>query len=206
MLFSREPRLHPVAIEDLRPTQMAVGMREVREKQARWREQKEDKKAAFLGAHLIPVVLGPHKRPYLIDHHHLARALHEEGVVQIAVTIVTDLSDLEPPAFWFYMENRALTFLYDADGKRKNHKKLPKHVSDMVDDPYRSLSGELRRAGGYSKDVTPFSEFLWSDFLRRRIKRSKADEHPDEALAEAMRLAKSQDAAYLPGWCGPVTG
>jgi hypothetical protein len=206
MLFSREPRLHPVAIEDLRPTQMAVGMREVREKQAHWRAQKEDKKAEFLGAHLIPVVLGPRKRPYLIDHHHLARALHEEGVIQIAVTVVIDLSSLEPPAFWFYMENRALTFLYDAQGERQNHKKLPKHVSDMVDDPYRSLSGELRRAGGYAKDVTPFSEFLWSDFLRRRIKRGKAEDHPKDALDEAIKLAKSQDAAYLPGWCGPVAG
>jgi hypothetical protein len=55
-------------------------MREVDEKRARWRAQPEDKEADFLGSHFIPVVLGPGKKPYPIDHHHLARALYDEGV------------------------------------------------------------------------------------------------------------------------------
>ena len=204
MTFVREPRIHPVAIQDLRPTQIAVGLREVNEKRARWRAQPDDRKADFLGSHFIPVVLGPGKKPHLTDHHHLARALYDEGVREVAVTVVADLSGLEPAAFWFYMENRAWTFLYDAEGERQSYKKLPKHVEDMTDDPYRSLAGELRCAGGFSKDVTPFSEFLWADFLRRRIKRKQAEARPKDALDEALRLAKSQDAAYLPGWCGPV--
>jgi len=206
MSFAREPRIHPVAIEDLRPTQITVGMREVNEKRARWRAQPADKKADFLGSHFIPVVLGPGKAPHLIDHHHLARALHEEGVKDVGVTVVADLSALTPAAFWFYLDNRAWTFLYDAEGERQSHKKLPKHVEDLVDDPYRSLAGELRRAGGFAKEVTPFSEFLWADFLRRRIKRKQADTRPEAALAAALHLAKSADAAYLPGWCGAVNG
>jgi hypothetical protein len=205
MTYDREPRFHPVAIEDLRPTQLTVGMREVDEKRARWRAQGEDKKADFLGSHFIPVVLGRGKKPYLIDHHHLARALYDEGVRHVAVTVVADLSSLEPDAFWFFLENRAWTFLYDAEGERQPHKKLPKHVEGLTDDPYRSLAGELRRIGGYAKEVTPFSEFLWADFLRRRIKRKRAEAHFEDALEEALRLAKSQDASYLPGWCGPVT-
>jgi hypothetical protein len=48
---------------------------------------------------------------------------------------------------------------------------LPKTVAGLIDDPFRSLAGELRRAGGFAKDTTPFSEFLWTDFLRRRVKR-----------------------------------
>jgi hypothetical protein len=204
MTFAREPRIHPVAIEDLRPTQITVGIREVDEKRARWRAQPEDKKADFLGSHFIPAVLGPGKKPYLIDHHHLARALYEEGVEKVAVTVVADLSSLESAAFWFYLDNRGWTYLYDAEGERQSPKKLPKQVKDLVDDPYRSLAGELRRAGGFAKEVTPFSEFLWADFLRRRIKRKQADAHPDSSLDEAIRLAKSKDAAYLPGWCGPV--
>jgi hypothetical protein len=204
MAFAREPRFHPVGIDDLRPTQITVGMREVNEKRARWQALPKDKRADFLGSHFIPVVLGPGKKPYLTDHHHLARALHEEGVEDVAVTVVADLSMLEPPAFWFYLDNRAWSYLYDADGERQSHKKLPKHVEDLVDDPYRSLAGELRRAGGFAKEVTPFSEFLWADFLRRRIKRKQADAHPEAALDEAIRLAKTEHAAYLPGWCGPV--
>ena len=38
MTFAREPRIHPVPIDDLRPTQITVGMREVDEKRARWRQ------------------------------------------------------------------------------------------------------------------------------------------------------------------------
>jgi len=38
-------------------------------------------------------------------------------------------------------------------------------ISDLVDDPYRSLAGGLRQAGGFAKDTTPFSEFIWVDFL-----------------------------------------
>ncbi len=44
------------------------------------------------------------------------------------------------------------------------YKDLPKTVAKLVDDPFRSLAGELRRAGGYAKDAEPFSEFLWADF------------------------------------------
>ena len=52
---------------------------------------------------------------------------------------------------------------------------------------------------------TPFSEFLWADFLRRRIKRQDVEKDFDGALEEALKLAKGMDSDYLPGWCGPVT-
>ena len=74
----------------------------------------------------------------------------------------------------------------------------------MVDDPYRSLAGELRQSGGYAKDTTPFSEFLWADFLRRRIKRKSVDDDFPAALVKALKLAKSGEADFLPGWCGPI--
>jgi len=75
---------------------------------------------------------------------------------------------------------------------------------DLVDDPFRSLAGELRRAGGYAKDTTPFSEFLWADFMRRRMKRKSVEGDFGHALEKALELAKSEEANYLPGWCGPV--
>ena len=71
-------------------------------------------------------------------------------------------------------------------------------------DPYRSLAGEVRRAGGFAKDPTPFSEFLWADYLRRRIDEKLVDKHFETAVAEALDLAHHRDASYLPGWCGPV--
>jgi hypothetical protein len=35
---------------------------------------------------------------------------------------------------------------------------IPKSVSALVDDPFRSLAGELRRVGGFAKDTTPEAE------------------------------------------------
>jgi len=200
----REPMLTTVAIDDLRPTQITVGIREVKAKRKHWRQMAAKEGGVFLGRHMIPVVLGPKGRNYVIDHHHLARALHEEGVKEVAVTHIANLSKLDQDAFWRVMDNRSWMHPFDSRGERRAYKDIPKNVADLVDDPFRSLAGELRRAGGFAKDTTPFSEFLWADFLRRRMKR-KAVEHDFElALKKAKKLAKSKDADYLPGWCGPV--
>jgi hypothetical protein len=75
MASTRDPILKPIPILSLRPTQMTLGLREVKEKRKRWREHKSEKKRAeLLGKHMIPVVLGPDEQHYVVDHHHLARA------------------------------------------------------------------------------------------------------------------------------------
>jgi hypothetical protein len=71
----RDPVLTPVPIERLRPTQITVGMHEVRVKRKSLRRRAAKKIGTFLGDHLIPVILGPKTRHYIIDHHHLALAL-----------------------------------------------------------------------------------------------------------------------------------
>lgn len=200
----REPVLTTVTITDLRPTQITVGMREVKAKRERWRETGKKKGEKFLGSHTMPVILGPKDRHYIIDHHHLARALHDEGVKNVAVTVVAHLNKLEVDAFWVVLDNRSWMHPFDADGKRRHYDDIPKSVTELEDDPFRSLAGELRRAGGYAKDTTPFSEFLWADFLRRRVKRKLVENDFDRAVEKALELAKSIDADYLPGWCGPV--
>ena len=88
---------------------------------------------------------------------------------------------------------------YDANGRRRPFSELPKTVKGMEDDPYRSLAGELRNLGGFAKDSSPFSEFLWADFLRPRIKARTIKTDFDGALAKALTLAKSGDADYLAG-------
>jgi hypothetical protein len=200
----REPILTAVAITDLRPTQITVGMREVAAKRREWRRKHGDKAGAFLAEHMIPVVLGPKERRYVIDHHHLARALHEEGVVSIATTLVANLSKLYRKAFWVFLDNRGWMHPFDDKGRRRDYDAIPQSIPELVDDPYRSLAGELRRAGGFAKDTTPFSEFLWADFLRRRIDRKEVETHFDRALAAELKLARGLDADYLPGWCGPI--
>jgi hypothetical protein len=202
MTFSREPRIHSVPIMALRPTQITVGMREVKAKRKSWREHPDRKKADFLGNHLIPVIWGPKEEYYVIDHHHLTLALHQEGVKQIATTVVADLRRLPREAFWVFLDNRGWIHPFDEHGRRRGYDEVPKRIPALVDDPYRSLAGELRKSGGYSKETTPFCEFLWADYLRRRLKRKLLVDDFPNALVRALKLAKSSDADFLPGWCG----
>src|SRR5260370_7781165 len=111
MANTRDPILKPIPILSLRPTQMTVGLREVKEKRKRWREHKSEKKRAeLLGKHMIPVVFGPDQHYYVVDHHHLARALHDEGVKDILGTVIADLTIVPLDPFcallhnnqWFY--------------------------------------------------------------------------------------------------------
>jgi hypothetical protein len=200
----REPVLQPVEIETLRPTQITVGMGEVEEKRKRWRKSPDIKKPKLLGRHMIPVIIGPKDHYYIIDHHHLARALHDESEKLVLVTVVRNLRDLNKETFWTVLDHHGWVHPYDAEGVRQNYKALPKSVADMVDDPFRSLAGELRRAGGFAKDTTPFSEFLWADFLRARMRRSSVEKDMKAAIEQALVLAKGPDANYLPGWSGSV--
>lgn len=196
------PTLHPVEIAHLRPTQMTLGLREVARKRAEWRGRAERDGGEFLGRHMIPAILGPKDVPYVIDHHHLLRALHEEGVKHVLVSVLADLGHLKKPQFWTYMDNRNWLHPFDARGTRQPLGQLPKTVAAMKDDPYRSLAGEVRRAGGFAKDTTPYSEFLWADFLRHRVKRDLVEERFERAVDKGVKLSTSPDAAYLPGWCG----
>lgn len=204
MNSQREPFVKPVPLAELRPTQITVGMREVREKRKHWQETEARKGAEFLGKHMIPVILGAKDRHYVIDHHHLGRALIDDGVEHILVTVVADLRKLEKEAFWIFLDNRGWMHPYDDVGQRRTYEDIPKSLTDLVDDPFRSLAGELRRAGGYAKDTTPFAEFLWADFMRRRIKRKLVEDDFAHALEKALELAKSEATDFLPGWCGPV--
>jgi hypothetical protein len=120
------------------------------------------------------------------------------------ITVIANLSTLDADAFSFILDNRGWMHPFDDRGCRRSHREIPRSLSDLRDDPFRSLASELRRAGGFAKDTTPFSEFLWADFLRRRMKRVSVEDDFGRALKVALTLAKSREADYLPGWAGPV--
>jgi hypothetical protein len=79
---------------------------------------------------------------------------------------------------------------------------LPETVRGLADDPYRSVAGEVRERGGYEKDETPFSEFLWAQFFRAHLRVHPVYHDFESAVVEALELAKSSAARNLPGWSG----
>jgi hypothetical protein len=95
----REVILKAVAIDELRPTQITIGLREVAEKRRQWAKHLGDDPADFFSRHVVPTVLGPKKRHYLIDHHHLVRAMQKEKIEKVMVSVVADLSCLSEYSF-----------------------------------------------------------------------------------------------------------
>ena len=190
-----------VSVSRLRPTQMTVGFRVVAEKQEKWQTLDGSDRAEFLARQMIPIISGPKKRPYVVDHHHLARALQEEGVQEVLTVEVADLSHLKEEAFWVALDNQSLCHTYDANGERQAFSEMPKRLSKLKDDPYRSLASDVRKQGGYAKVPMPFLEFLWADFFRRAVAHKDIKGSYPEALAAALKVARSRKASYLPGWC-----
>jgi hypothetical protein len=201
------PDIHliPAKLNTLRPTQMTVGYREVTAKRDHWKTLGAKARRDAIASHWFPAVLGPENCHYIVDHHHLGLALLEEDVKEVKVMVLKDLSWLDNLVFWRMMEHNQWVHPFGADGSRYEYKHLPKSITQLTDDPYRSLAGELRRVGGYAKDATPFSEFLWADFLRPRIPQSKLAKNFAKALDQAKDLAHTPEARYLPGWSGVIT-
>ena len=189
-------------LKSLRPTQMTVGYSEVLLKRQEWRALDKAKQSKFLAEHLLPAVVGPKGKHYIVDHHHLARALAEERVEKAHLHVWADLSALAKDEFWLVMDHRQWVHSYDATGRRKPFSKIPKSLGLLIDDPYRSLAAAARMAGGFPKDRTPFAEFLWADFFRRRVPASQLRSNPDSALSAAMQVVHDKSAMHLPGWSG----
>ncbi len=189
-----------VAIADLRPTQMTVGYREVAAKCAAWGNMSKSDRQQFLDGHVVPTVIGPKQRIYVVDHHHLARALADAGHDTILAGHLADLSALEKPEFWGVMDHRKWVYPYDSAGVRQPFAAIPKGIKALADDPWRSLAGAVREAGGYAKETEPFAEFLWADFFRRRLDAALLAADFSKALKAALAIAHTPAAAHMPGW------
>ena len=202
MRVQRDPLLVPVSIKSLRPTQITVGLREVKAKREQWLAMGDDR-PSFLGRHMIPVVIGPRRRPFIIDHHHLARALHDEGQDEVLITVVADLHELKEEHFWRFLDNSGWLHPFNADGDRRPYADIPRKVSKLRDDPFRSLAGAVREMGGYAKESRPFTEFIWADFFRPHFKGRDINKDWHQVVAHALALARDHKARAMPGWCGP---
>jgi hypothetical protein len=204
MIILARPNLIAGKLATLHPTQMTVGWREVEIKRREWSTLKSKERKQFLKQHWFPVVAGPRRRYYVVDHHHFGLALHEEGIKTVWLLEIKDLSWLSPGKFWSAMDHWQWMHPYDPAGKRRDFTALPSRLQDLRDDPYRSLAGEVRRAGGFAKDISPYSEFLWADYFRGKVPTTLLAKDFERAIKAATKLAHKQDARYLPGWAGII--
>lgn len=193
-----------VRLDELHPTQMTVGAAEVVARRAEWAALKPKQRKKVHEGHWFPAVKGPGGRYFIVDHHHLGAALHEEHIGQAWVMALEDFSGMAPDMFWRLMEFNRWAHPYDHKGRRCAYADIPDAFTGLRDDPYRSLAGFVRRAGGYAKDAAPYAEFLWAEFFRTQpslaaLARSRDGHVPDATLHAALALANEPAALHLPG-------
>jgi hypothetical protein len=189
---------------ELRPTQLAVGMIEVREKEADLSAKSAAMLAAYRQKHPEPIVKGPGGALFITDHHHLARTMADIGIATTSCQLAADYSTLDAGSFWAKMQERHWLYLYDEHGQGPGDPaNLPNTVKGLQDDPYRCLAGAVRHSGGFAKVETPFAEFKWADFFRSKIPVADIDEDFQKAVTKASTLATKRSACALPGYKGP---
>lgn len=196
-------------VKKLRPTQFAVGMREVREKKAKIEEMDARELDKYLEKHPIPIVIAPDGGFYLTDHHHLARALADADTKEtnedkeVYAEVERNWSDKDTARFWEKMEEHHFVYLYDEKGDGpKSHTALPRTVKGLKDDPYRSLAAEVREEGGFEKSDEPFAEFRWANYFRKHVTIGAGEAGWRKAVKDALGWAKRPAAKNLPGFTG----
>jgi hypothetical protein len=197
-------KLHEVEIHRLRPTQITVGLIEVHDKRVKLESLRKHQQRDFLLNHPIPAVWGPDGKLYILDHHHLGRAAEEAGIDTGFFLVEDDFSKLPIAQFWPRMNAAGWAHPIDQHGELCPFEKIPDHLTKLINDPYRSLAGYVRDAGGFEKSPTPFCEFQWADFFRTRVPIGPTRADFDTAVAEALKLAGSPAAESLPGYKGPA--
>jgi hypothetical protein len=186
---------------DLKPTQFALGMREVEQKVEKLKKMSATELDAYQHEHRVPVVQAVGGDLYLIDHHHLVRACWEAHITHVRVELKADLSHLGDQKFWEHMTEQGWVYLHDQFGKGPHAPQLlPIDVRGLADDPFRSLAWLVREHKGFNKSERPFCEFSWANFLRQHL-----DTHPgrlgfEEALRHALDLCHRPEAKKLPGY------
>ena len=194
------------SIYDLRPTQFALGMREVEAKVKRLKNLKDKELHEYLHEHPVPVVICKDGNAHVIDHHHLVRACWEIGIENIATDIVEDLSAHPHVSFWEKMKRSNWVHLFDQFGHGPHdHTLLPLDIRGLADDTYRSIAWAVREAGGFEKSPEPFTEFKWADFFRKTVPVERTPEGFEKAVEAALKLAHTESAKHLPGYLAKKT-
>ncbi|MNL22221.1 putative ParB-like nuclease [compost metagenome] len=187
---------------NLKPTQPVVGMKSIKVKTKLFEEISRDERHEYLQENPVPVIKGPNQDLYMIDHHHMSRALFDSDHRKIYVQIVRDWSDLSATDFWERMDKEGFAYLQDSEGNRITPAELPTNITDLKNDPFRSLAYFARKQGAYEKSIIPFAEFKWAEFYRTYFSERDLEKDWSKTLAKALELSFTQEAAQLPGYKG----
>ncbi len=160
-------------IEDLRPTQVSVGLLHVQN----ILEDSPEKIQRRAETKPTQVVIGPDDSLYVTDGHHHARAMLEQlhqgiGPATTFCAVVEDDSAVQAStreAFLIWLAGRGQARLNggdDVDGAIRSGLSPPTSLADMTDDSYRSLASFME-SGCVFKAEGDYGEFQLADLMRQ---------------------------------------
>jgi hypothetical protein len=186
------------------PTQTSVGLHQVKKKAKKIGKMNTIDLKQYLRERPVPVV-NRNGKFYMIDRHHLCSACIIIGIKKVKIIMTDDFSGTSKEYFWTLMDEKKYVLLQDSNGKQITVDMLPKTLSEMSDDPYRSLAGLIRGLGVIKKVNIPFSEFAWANFFRKYFNKKEMEEMlhsntDNDMILQSIRLAKSKSAKDIPGY------
>jgi hypothetical protein len=197
-----------VSLKTLHPTQFEVGEREVQRKQEKLAALSPSEMQDKINNHLVQIVRGPRGVDYIVDGHHFALALLRMDIAVARAEVLADFSLLDEQDFWRQMHNNRWAYLYQAGIGPLPPQSLPRYLNDLPDDPYRSLASAVRRARGYDRPKSHFSELKWANFFRQHLVIENGEEGFAKAVQQGIVLAHSQLAfefsRYVDGDCADL--
>ena len=194
-----------VSVAALHPTQMCVGLAEVRSRQVDFSQDSRDQLLQYLKRKPVPIVRNASGRLWMVDRHHRLRGLIElDPDAEAYGYVVLELATSDRASALEELHRRGWLYLYDGRGLGPMVPAvLPETLLGLQDDPYRSLIWKLKKEGMIEPaPLIPFHEFRWGAWLRRRPLPPFSSSELDPARPAARSLVRSPAAAHLAGWKG----
>ena len=167
----KEGKLLEIPIADLKPTQMCVGLAEVQHRRKDFATDSLKERRKYLKDKPVPLVHSPAAGFWMLDRHHRLRGLLEIDPSATAFGYVAlELHELEADLVLQTLQQKGWLYLYNGRGQGPQRpSSLPKNLTELEDDPYRSLAWKLKQEGIIeAAPLIPFHEFRWGALLRRK--------------------------------------
>lgn len=192
-----------LAVAALQPTQLCIGLAEVRQRRADFVQQNAEERRRYLKRKPVPLVVSGCGAHWMLDRHHrLSGLLAVDPNATAFGYVVLELETVDRPGVLQELQARGWLYLHDARGRGPlGVDQLPTSLPGLQDDPYRSLVWALKQDHYIAPaPLIPFHEFRWGAWLRSRSLPPFGSLRLEPALPAARALVRSKAASHLAGW------
>ncbi|MCP9771049.1 chromosome partitioning protein ParB [Synechococcus sp. Tobar12-5m-g] len=202
LLPSPRGELVELPLRCLQPTQLCLGLAEVKARTSDFRLESPQSRRRYLRNRPVPIALSSAGEAWMIDRHHRLRALLDvDPQTTVFCAVVLALEGASQTHCLEELNRRGWLYLLDGDGNGPYPpERLPHSLVELQDDPYRSLVWKLKQEGLIRpQPAVPFMEFHWGAWLRKQALPPFSSKDLEPALDQARRLVSGRRGGGIPG-------